>query len=383
MQKSYLMAPGPTPVPEQVALRMAAPAIHHRTPQFSRLFRETHEGLKYLLQTENDVLMLASSGSGAMEGAVVNAMSSSEKAIVINGGKFGERWGKICEAYGLEVLWLNYPWGAPADPAQVEELLLQHENVGAVFVQACDTASTVAHPVACLGKLVQKHPRTLLVVDGITAVGAADIAMDRDGIDMLLVGSQKALMLPPGLACVGVSTKAWEKISQSDMPRFYFDFQKERKALAKDTTAYTPAASLITGLHEVLAMIRQEGLAHLHKRTELLARAARAGLQALGLELLAPAAPAASCSGARLPESLDGKALVRYLRDTMGVTVAGGQDHLEGKIIRINHMGYVDSFDIVTALAALEMALHRFGQPVKLGQGVAAAQEILLERYPS
>lgn len=381
MQKSYLLAPGPTPVPEQVALRMAAPAVHHRTPQFSRLFAEVEEGLKYLLQTRNDVLMLASSGSGAMEAAVVNIMHSAEKAIVVNAGKFGERWGKICQAYGVEVIWLNLPWGTPVNPDEVAQALRENQNVGAVFVQGCDTSATVQHPVAALGAIVKEYPRTLLVVDGITAVGAADLAMDRDHIDVLVVGSQKALMLPPGLACVGVSEKAWQKMDTTDLPRFYFDMRKERKSLAKHTTAYTPATSLITGLHEVLTMIRSEGLENLFRRIDCLARATRAGLQALGLELLAPGAPAASCTGAYLPAAIDGKAFVRFARDTMGVTFAGGQDDLEGKIVRINHMGYVDTFDVIISISAMEMALKAFGHAFTPGSGVGAAQEILAERY--
>lgn len=381
MQKRYLMAPGPTPVPESVSLRMAHPAMHHRTPQFSEIFARVEAGLQYLFQTKNDVLMLASSGSGAMEGSVINFLCRGEKALVVNGGKFGERWGKIAQAYGLEVVWINSDWGVPVNPDDIAVALKNDPSIGGVFIQACDTSATVAHPIREVGEIVRQYPNVVYVVDGITAVGVADLAMDRDGIDVLVVGSQKALMLPPGLACVGVSEKAWQKNSRADLPRFYFDFKKERKALADQTTAYTPTASLIIGLDEVLEMIRQETLPVLFARHDILARATRAGLEALGLKLLAPQAPALSCTGAFLPESVDGKKFVKYVRDTMGVTFAGGQDHLTGKIIRINHMGYVDTFDVVISISAMEMALDHFGYSFRMGDGVSAAQKILQERY--
>lgn len=383
MNKQYLMAPGPTPVPEAVALAMATPAMHHRTPQFSAIFERTANNLRQLFGTSEDVILLASSGTGAMDGSITNFFSPGDRVLFVNGGKFGERWGKIAAAYGLQVQELRYDWGTPANPDDIRRALQEQPDTRGVLVQACDTSATVEHPVAAIGEIVRDMPECLLIVDGITAVGAADIAMDRDGIDVLLVGSQKALMLPPGLACVGISPKAWRAAERAELPRFYFDFARERAALGKHTTAYTPATSLIIGLDQVLQMIFAEGLDALYQRTALLASATRAGLQALGLPLLAPDAPAASCTGALLPEGVDGKALVAFMRDRMGMTLAGGQDDYAGRIIRINHMGYIDSFDIISALAAVEMALDLAGVPVQLGSGVAAAQKILKGRYQS
>ncbi len=380
MKKMYLMAPGPTPVPASVLLKMASPIIHHRTPQFSEIFRETAELLKYVFQTTQDVLILASSGTGAMEGSVTNLFSPGDEVIVINGGKFGERWGLIAEAYGLKVYWIKVEWGTAVDPGEVLRLLDEHPEVKGVLTQASETSTTVAHPVSKLAELTRDR-NCLLVVDGITAVGVFDVPMDSLGIDVMLSGSQKALMLPPGLAFVSLSEKAWGFAESSKCPRFYFDFAKERKNLGQDTSAYTPAISLITGLRESLLLIKEEGLANVFKRHDRLARATRAAALALGLKLLAPDAPSNAATGIYIPEGIDGAKFVKYIRDEIGVTLAGGQDHLKGKIFRIAHLGYVDTFDIITAISAVEMALKIFGHDVKPGAGVEAATKFLLKGY--
>ena len=380
MKKMYLMAPGPTPVPASVLLKMASPVIHHRTPQFSEVFRETEEMLKYVFQTTQDVLILASSGTGAMEGSITNLFSPDDEVIVVNGGKFGERWGLIAEAYGLKVHWIKVEWGKAVDPAEVEKLLGEHPEVKGVLTQASETSTTVAHPIAELAALTRDRD-CLLLVDGITAVGVFDVPMDKLGIDVMLSGSQKALMLPPGLAFAALSEKAWGFTKSSKCPRFYFDFPKERKNLKNDTSAYTPAISLITGLRESLLLIKEEGLDNVFKRHDRLARATRAAATALGLKLLAPDAPSSAATGVFIPEGIDGGKFVKYLRDEIGVTLAGGQDHLKGKICRIAHLGYADTFDIITAISAIEMALKIFGHDIKLGTGVAAATEILLKGY--
>ena len=380
MKKLYLMAPGPTPVPASVLLKMASPIIHHRTPQFSEIFRETAELLKYVFQTTQDVLILASSGTGAMEGSITNLFSPGDEVIVINGGKFGERWGLIAEAYGLKVHWMKVEWGKAVEPGEVKKLLDEHPEVRGVLTQASETSTTVAHPVKELAEFTRDRD-CLLVVDGITAVGVFDVPMDSLGIDVMLSGSQKALMLPPGLAFAALSEKAWGFVESSKCPRFYFDFAKERKNLKQDTSAYTPAISLITGLRESLKLIKEEELTNVFKRHDRLARATRAAALALGLKLLAPDAPSNATTGVYIPEGINGAKFVKYIRDEIGVTLAGGQDHLKGKIFRVAHLGYVDTFDIITAISAVEMALKIFGHDVKPGVGVAAATEILLKGY--
>ena len=381
MKKTYLLAPGPTPVPETVSLEMAAPMVHHRTPQFSKIFGEAAEGAKYLFQTQNDVLILAATGTGGMEGCITNLFSPKDKLLVVNGGKFGERWGKLCEAYGMTPVWLNVEWGQAVDPKEVQAVLDKEPDIRGILVQASETSTAVAHPIEALSKITHDRDDLLLVVDGITGVGVFPLPMDEWGIDALVTGSQKALQLPPGLTLVSLSDKAWQFADQSTCPHFYFDYKKERKNLQNQTSAYTPAVSLVIGLRAVLKSVKEEGLENVHKRHNRLARATRAGAQALGLGLIAPQAPADSLTGVFVPEGIDGGKLVKSLRDDFGVTLAGGQDQWQGKIIRIAHLGYVDTFDTVVAIAALEMALKKFGHPVELGKGVAAAQEILMEAY--
>ena len=380
MKKRYLLAPGPTPVPESALLAMAQPIIHHRTPQFSEIFREAAELLKFVFQTRQDVLILAASGTGAMEGSITNLFSPGDEVLIVNGGKFGERWGKISEAYGLKAHWITVEWGKAVDPAVIRKALDENQNIKAVMVQASETSTTAAHPIKELAGIT-KDRNCILIVDGITGVGVFDLPMDDWGIDVLVSGSQKAFMLPPGLAFVALSEKAWKFQETAKCPRFYFDFKKERKNLKDNTSAYTPAVTLITGLRQVLLMIKEEGLQNTFKRHDRLARATRAAAQALGMKLLAPESPSNAATGIFVPEGVDGGKLVKYLRDEMGVTMAGGQDHLKGKIVRVAHLGYFDTFDIIIAIASLEMALSKLGHKVAFGAGVAAAQQILLEGY--
>ncbi len=381
MKKTYLLAPGPTPVPETVNLEMAAPMVHHRTPQFSKIFGEAAEDAKYLFQTKQDVIILASTGTGGMESCITNLFSPGDKVLVVNGGKFGERWGKISESYGLKPVWINVEWGQAVDPKEVKAVLDKDKDIRGILVQASETSTAVAHPIEALSKLTRDRDDILLVVDGITGVGVFPLPMDEWGIDAIVTGSQKALELPPGLALVALSEKAWKFADQSKCPHFYFDLKKERKNLGNQTSAYTPAVSLVIGLRAVLKSLKEEGLENVHKRHNRLARATRAATQALGLKMVAPDAPADSLTGVFLPDGIDGGKIVKSLRDDFGVTLAGGQDQWKGKIIRIAHLGYVDTFDTIVAISAIEMALKKFGHAVELGTGVAAAQEILLEAY--
>ena len=381
MKKRYLLSPGPTAVPEDVMLAMARPMIHHRTPQFSAIFAEVEEGLKKVFQTKQDVIMLASSGTGAMESAVSNLFSPGEEVLVIDGGKFGERWGKISTRFGLKPTIIKVEWGTAVEVSAVKAELDKNPNIKAVLIQGSETSTTVAHPIKEIAALTKGMAETLLVVDGITAVGVTNMPMDEWGIDVLLTGSQKAFMLPPGLAMIALSDKAWKFCERTKTPGFYFNLQAERKNLKNNTTAYTPAVSLIIGLQKVLEMMLAEGLEKVFADGERFAKATRAGVEALGLKLLAPDAPADSATGFYVPEGVDGGKLVKWLRDDFGVTFAGGQDHLKGKILRVSHMGYVDTVDIIIAMGAIEMGLKKFGYNVEMGKGVAAAQEILLGGY--
>ena len=377
MIKQYLLAPGPTPVPNEVDRAMATTMIHHRTPQFSKIFSEARERLKHLFATQNDVLILASSGTGAMEAAVSNLFSPGEKVLVVNGGKFGERWVKISQAYGLEAIQLKVEWGKAVRVDVVEKHLKVYPEIRGVLIQASETSTTVLHPVREIAELTRNGP--LLLVDGITAVGVLPVPMEEWGIDVLVTGSQKALMLPPGLGFIALNDRAWQRTETAKLPRFYFDLRLERKNQQKNSTAFTPAVSLIFGLHAALEMLETEGLERVYARHDRLARATRAAATALGLKLLAPENPSPAATGIVLPDGIDGENLLDVLRDQMGVTFAEGQDDLKGRIIRIAHVGYMGAFDVLVAVGALEMALKKFNHAVKLGQGVAAAQEILME----
>ena len=380
MLKRYLLAPGPTPVPPEVLLAMARPMIHHRAPEFDPIFAEAREGLQWLFQTRNDVLMLAASGTGGMEGSVSNFLSPGDKALCINGGKFGERWGKICKTFGVQVTELKVEWGHAVNPQLVAEALKKDPAIKAVYVQASETSTGVSHDVKALGEIVKGHDQTILVVDAITALGVFDIKTDAWGLDVVITGSQKALMLPPGLAFVSVSEKAWAHAEKAKNAAFYFNFKKERESQVKNQTAFTPTVSLIIGLQEVIKMLKAEGLEKVFARQGQLARAMREGMKAAGLALFPKESPSDALTAVSAPDGVDGQAVYKNLRVQYGITAAGGQDHLKGKIFRLSHMGYADRFDVITAVAATEMVLKGLGHPVQLGSGVAKAQELSMAK---
>ena len=377
MIKQYLLSPGPTPIPNEVALAMSETMIHHRTPQFNKVFEEARQGLKTLFGTRGDVLMLASSGTGAMEAAVSNLFSPGDKVLVINGGKFGERWLNIANAFGLDPIEVKVEWGQAVKVDVVEKQLKLHPDIQSVMLQASETSTTVLHPVKEIANLTKNGP--LFLVDGVTAVGVLPVPLDEWGIDALITGSQKALMLPPGLGFIALSERAWQKTKKAKLPRFYFDLNLERKNQAKGSGAFTPAVSLIFGLRASLNMMAREGFDRVYARHARLARATRAAATAMGLKLLAPDSPSPAATGIFLPDGLDADKVLDYLRDQMGVILAEGQDQLKGKAIRIAHVGYMGAFDVITAIAALEMALRKFGAEIPFGRGVAAAQEVLME----
>ena len=376
MLKKQLFSPGPTPVPERVLLAMAGPVMHHRDPAYEDLFQEVREGLKYVFQTKNEVLVLASSGTGAMEGAVCNTLSPGDEVLVVRGGKFGERWGEICEAYGVNFSPIDVSWGKAVDPLAIAKALDAQPAIKAIFVQASETSTGAMHPIKEIADIVKKRDATILVVDAISALGVSDLPMDQWGLDVVISGSQKAFMLPPGLAFVALSPKAWGFVDKSTLPKFYFNFKKEAASTQKNQSQFTPAISLVVGLREALRMFKEEGLENVFKRHERLARATREAAKALGLELLAPESPSNALTAIKAPEGVDGKKLKKNFEDMYGLIIAGGQSQLKGKIIRIAHIGYFQPLDIIQAVSTLELVLKDMGCPVELGAGVKAAEEI-------
>ena len=378
MLKRYLLAPGPTPVPPEVLLAMAAPIIHHRSPDFLPVLDSAKKGLQWLYQTKNDVLILSATGTGGMVGAVNNFFSRGDRVLVINGGKFGERWTKICQAYELKVEEIVVEWGYAVKPEIVEEQLKKHNDIKGVFVQASETSTGVYHDIKALASIVKKYGDTLFIVDAISALVAHDLRTDEWGIDIMIGGSQKGVMLPPGIAFASVSEKAWKKAETSKLPKFYFNFKKERENLAKNQTNFTSPVTLIIGLNESLKMLQGEGLGNVFKRHETLADATRKAVHAIGLDIYPKESPSNSVTAIVAPSGIDGQAVYKNLREKYGITAAGGQDKAKGKVFRIAHLGYSDRFDVITAIAGIEMVLKGMGYPVKLGTGVAVAQELLM-----
>jgi aspartate aminotransferase-like enzyme len=378
MLKRYLLAPGPTPVPPEALLAMAMPIIHHRSPDFLPVLDSAKKGLQWLCQTKSDVLIICATGTGGMVGAVNNFFSPGDKTLVINAGNFGERWTKICKAYNLSVEEIKIEWGYTVKPEDVEKALKKDPSIKGVFVQASETSTGVYHDIKALAAIVKKYENTIFVVDAISALVAHDLKMDEWGIDILIGGSQKGLMLPPGLAFVGVSEKAWKFADKSTSPKFYFNFKKERESLAKNQTSFTSPVTLIIGLNESLKMIQAEGLDNAFKRHERLSLATREAVKALGLDMFTKESPSFAVTAINAPAGMDGQEIYKNLRVKYGITAAGGQGHVKGKIFRIAHLGYAGTFDVITAIAGVEMVLKGMGHPLKLGTGVAVAQELLM-----
>lgn len=376
--RERLFTPGPTQVPERVQVAMSNPLTHHRGPAFKQIYQEVIEDLKYFFQTEGDVLVLTSSGTGAMEASVVNLISKGDRVLVVSGGKFGQRWAELCQTYGAETQVIDVPWGEAVDPAAVAEALRAQPDTQAVFVTHSETSTGVAADVERLAQVVREHSDALFVVDAITSAGVLPFKMDAWNIDVAVTGSQKGLMMPPGLAAVALNARAWQRVEQSDTARYYFDLRKEKSSQAKQTTAWTPAITLFMGMREALRMIREEGLERMWEKYALLAHATRQGVQAVGLALFAKS-PSNSLTAVKIPEAIDGLAFVQHLRTKYGITVAGGQAHLKGQIFRIAHMGYYDALDMVAMASALELALADFGWEFEHGSGVYAVQKVFME----
>lgn len=366
MRKSYLLTPGPTPLPPQVCEAMARPIIHHRTSQFQAVLKEATEGLKYVFQTTNDIFILASSGTGVMEAAVANLLSSGDTALTIQGGKFGERWTELCQAYAVNTEVIDVEWGKAVDIGEIQKRLKANPKIKAVFTTLCETSTGVTNDIEAIGKLI-KDTGAVLVVDAISGLGAIPLPTDAWFCDIVVSGSQKGLMLPPGLGFISVSPKAGKLIEASKSPKYYFDLKKAKKALDKIDTPFTPAISLVIALNESLKMLKEDGLENVFARHRKMADATRAAVKAMGLELFAPTAASDAVTAVKVPQGIDGEKLVKTMRDTYNVTIAGGQDELKGKVFRIAHMGYIEEFDIIVAISCLEKVLAQMGYKFRGG----------------
>lgn len=376
--KERLFTPGPTPLLMEAQARALTATLHHRTEAFKNLIRETVENLRYFYNTSNDVLFFTSSGTGAMEGAVSNLTSPGDRVLVGTAGKFGERWGQLAKAYGLDAVTVEAPYGQPLSVEGIGKRLKDDGPFKAVYVQATESSTGVSHDVKAIGELVKPLPETCLVVDAITGLGTTDLRPDEWSLDIVIGGSQKALMIPPGLAFASVSAKAWKLIEKSKSPRFYFDYAKERKNLAKGETSYTPATTLVVSLHAALEYIRKVGRENLVQNAAFLAEATREAAKALGLRLFAAASPANALTAIRAPEGMDSGAVVKEMRSRFGAIIANGQGSMKGQIFRLAHLGYYDALELFAAIAGLEIALYKLGHKCELGSGVRRAQEVFL-----
>lgn len=378
MKKEFLLAPGPSQVPPETLLEMAKPVFHHRTKRFQNIFAEVQEGLKYVFQTKNPVLVFASSGTGAMEGAVSSVLSPGDKAISVVGGKFGERWSKLCKAFGVQSIDINVEWGKTIDPAVLKKELENNKDVKAVYVTLVETSTGTLADIKKIGEVVKKT-NAILVVDAISGLGADMLMTDEWNVDIAISGSQKALMLPPGLAFASVSEKAMKLVNEAKNASFYFSFKKAKASLDKNDTAYTPAVTLIIGLKKSLDMIKEETIEKVWKRHEDNAAAMRQAVKAIGLKLYSQS-PANAVTAVWIPESVDGSAFVKKIRDEYGVTMAGGQETLKGRIFRVAQMGYANQFDTVVASSAIEMVLAELGYGFEHGAATRAAVAELIKR---
>jgi len=375
IKKQRLLTPGPTPLYPKALYAMLGADMHHRTEDFRAIYKAVLADLKELMGTSNDVLVLVASGTGAMEASVTNCFSPGDRVIVCSAGKFGERWGEMTRAYGLNVVMIEEPYGSFVKPADLEKALAANPDVKGVFVQASETSTGAAHDVRAMGEAVKKTG-AIFVVDAITGLGTMPLDIDGWGLDIVIGGSQKAFMVPPGVAFLSISPKAWAMMDTAKLPRFYFNLKKERKNAVNGESSWTPATALMLALGEALKYIKTLGMDKLVDNAQQLARATRAACAALGLELFAPGSPSASVTAVKAPAGLDSGMIVREFKSRFGSIIANGQGSMKGQIFRIAHLGYFDFADLFAMVAELELILEANGVAVKLGSGVAAVQEI-------
>jgi aspartate aminotransferase-like enzyme len=375
IKKQRLLTPGPTPLYPKALHAMMGSDIHHRTEDFRSLYRAVLADLKEVMGTSNDVLALVSSGTGAMEASVSNLFSPGDRVIVCAAGKFGERWAEIAKAYGLDVIVLQEEYGGAVSAQRVADALKSQSNIRGVFVQASETSTGAAHDVRAMGEAIQKTA-AIFVVDAITGLGTMPLDIDRWGLDVVIGGSQKAFMIPPGLAFLSISPKAWAFAETSKLPRYYFDLKREKKSAAGGESSWTPNTSLLLALAEALKYVKSIGMDKLIENAQMLAKATRAAVNALGLELFVPNSPGSSVTSVKAPKGMDSGVIVKEFRSRFGSIISNGQGSMKGQIFRIAHLGYFDFPDLFGVIAELEIILAAQGIPVKFGTGVAAVQNV-------
>ena len=373
MKKTYIYAPGPVAVPPQVLAATAKPMIHHRSADFDPLFKKCNEGLKEIFRTQSPVVTFASSGTGAMEAAIVSTASPGDLVLSIESGKFSQRWGQVAEAYGFKVERINVEWGCDVDPNQIADFLKQHPETKQVIIELCETSTGTLTDVKAVGEVVRQTD-ALLIVDAVSGLCADELRTDEWGVDLVGTGSQKGIMLPPGLGFTSVSARAQEAIKQSKSAKFYFSIAKYLKQLDANTTPFTPAVSLLFGLEASLDLLLAEGMENVWKRHARLAEASRRAMKAIGCDLFAKK-PANTCTAVKVPEGIEGGKIVKALREKYDITIAGGQDHLKGKIFRFATLGYYNEFDVVTIVGAIEQVLAGLGHKFDRGAGISAANK--------
>jgi len=380
--KLMLMIPGPTPVPEKVLLAMAKHPIGHRSGEFSKVIAELTENLQWLHQTKNDVLMLTASGTGAMEAAIINFLSPGDRVLVGNNGKFGERWAKLAKAFGVAVEEITAEWGKPLSVEDFRSKLQadSEKTIKAVIITHSETSTGVLNDLEGINKAVKEHGEALIIVDAVTSLGACNVPVDHWGLDVVASGSQKGYMIPPGLGFVAVGPKAWQAYKSAKIPKFYLDLGKYKKATDENSSPFTPPINLMYGLQAALQMQKEEGLEAIFKRHEKATAATRAAIKALSLPLFAPDDAASPAITAVAPISVDAEKVRSVMKKRFDIVLAGGQDHLKGKIFRMGHLGFVSPRDILAAIASLEATLIELGNTqVTPGQAVAAAAQILIQ----
>jgi len=378
--KFMLMIPGPTPVPESVLLAQAKHLIGHRSGDFSQIMAEVHEGLKWLHQTQNDVLMLTASGTGAMEAGIINVLSAGDRVLVGSNGKFGDRWAKVCKAFGLQVEVIEAEWGKPLNPDEFKAALEADtdKSIKAVVVTHSETSTGVLNDLQTIAAHTKAHGEALILVDAVTSLGACSVPVDEWGLDMVASGSQKGYMVPPGMSFVTMSDRAWAAYEKSNLPKFYFDLGPYKKNSAKNTTPFTPPVSLFFALQVALKMMQEEGLENIFARHARLKQATREAMKALNLPLFAADEVASPAVTSVMPQSVEAEQIRSVMKKEYDIALAGGQDHLKGKIFRVGHLGFVGDRDILTAIAALEATLAKLGgNGFTPGAGLMAAQSVL------
>lgn len=375
IKKQRLLTPGPTPLLPQALHAMMGSDIHHRTEDFRKVYKSVLTNLKHVMQTENDVIVLVASGSGAMEASIQNCFSCGEEVLVLTAGKFGERWTALTKAFGLKPTVIEEPYGSAVTPAQVSEALKANPNIRGVFVQASETSTGAAHDIEGMAKVVKEHD-ALFVIDAITGLGTMPLKIDEWGLDIVIGGSQKAFMIPPGLAFLSVSEKAWKRMDEAKNARFYFDLKRERKNAVNGESSWTPAVSLLLAMDEALKYIKNLGMDNLIRNAQMLAEATRAAATALGLELFSGNNPGSSVTAIRAPQGMDSSVIVKDFRNRFGSIIANGQGTMKGQIFRVAHLGYFDFADLFAMVAELEIILAANGYPVTFGSGVAAVQNV-------